>query len=189
MNIQAYDDRILLRLNGLLGKSSFFDAIVEFFAIYSIYTVPVILVFLWFRKIRETSIRAALAGLLTWLVVSPLIATVYFRARPELAQIGGQELLFHRPTYSFPSDHAGFLAALTVTFYLNGYKKIAIAFLMLTIVVSFVRVTVGFHYPTDILGGWVIGTFVALAIHSGRNWLDRYISRPAIRLAQQFKLA
>ena len=189
MAIQQWDESLLLRLNSWLGMSSGFDTLIKLVAVYSIYTVPFVLVFLWFKKIREAGVRAALSGLIFWLVVSPLIAEVWFRPRPPLAELGGQELLFHRPTYSFPSDHAGFLAAITLTFYLNGYRNIAAAFFVLTIVVSLARIAVGFHFPTDILGGWVIGALVALVIHYFRNSIDRYLSRPAIRLAQRFRLA
>jgi undecaprenyl-diphosphatase len=189
MSIQQWDEKILLALNDLLGENEVFDFLIEAMAVYSIYVVPVALIVLWFRKVREVGIRAALAGLFYWLVVTPLIAEAWFRPRPPLAELGGREFIFHRPTYSFPSDHAGFLAAFTVTFYLNGYRKIAAAFFVLTIVISFARIIVGFHYPTDILAGWLIGSAVAYAVHYGREWIDRYVGRSVIKLAQRIKLA
>ena len=133
MTIQAFDDSILLSLNSLLGLNSLLDWKIEAIAVYTVYLVPIALIVSWFYKIREASIRAALAGVLTWIVASPLIGQLWFRPRPMLAELGGQELLFHRPTYSFPSDHAGFLMALTVSFYLMGLRKIALAFLIATI--------------------------------------------------------
>lgn len=189
MSISRWDESLLLYLNSWIGQSTWLDAFLSVIAVYSVYLVPVVLVYLWFKKVREAGVRATSSGLLFWLVVSPLIAAVWFRARPPLAELGGRELLFHRPTHSFPSDHAGFLAALTVSFYLNGYRNIAAAFFLLTIVVSLSRIIVGFHYPTDILGGWVIGASTAFAIHYVRDWFDRYLSRPAIRLAKKVRLA
>jgi len=189
MNIQAFDDSLLLWLNSLIGLNWLIDKKIECIAVYTIYFVPIMLVALWFYKVREASIRATLAGAATWLVVSPLIAEAWFRPRPIIAELGGQELLFYRPTYSFPSDHAGFLAALSVTFYLNGYRKLAIAFSVITLLVSIARITIGFHYPTDILGGWVIGALIAWIIHRFQGPIDQYLSQPLVKLARMIGLA
>src|SRR3990172_5110515 len=178
MNTQAIDDSILLSLNSLLGLSNFLDWKIEAIAVYTIYLVPIVLIVLWFYKIREATIRAALAGLLTWMVASPIIAQFWFRPRPELVELGGKELFFHRPTYSFPSDHAGFLMAMTVSFYLVGLRKIALAFLIATIFVSLGRVALGFHYPTDIVGGWLLGAAIAWLLHYFQKPIDTYLSQP-----------
>jgi undecaprenyl-diphosphatase len=189
MSIQELDEKILLALNSVLGENDLFDALVELVAIYTIYVIPIVLVVLWFRRVREAGIRAALAGLLTWLIVSPLIAEVWFRTRPELAELGGRELFFHRPTYSFPSDHAGFLMAVTVSFYLVGMRKITVVFLIAAIIVPLTRVVVGFHFPTDIVGGWLVGATVAWVVFRFQKPIDQYISQPLINLARMIRLA
>lgn len=189
MSIQAIDNSILLALNSLLGLNNFLDWKIETIAVYTIYLVPIALIALWFYKVREASIRAALAGLVTWLVVGPLFAQIWFRPRPMIAELGGKELIFHRPTYSFPSDHAGFLMALTVSFYLAGLRKIALAFFIVTFLVSVGRVIVGFHYLTDILGGWLVGASVAWLVFHFQKPIDQYISQPLIKLARMIRLA
>ncbi len=189
MDIQALDNSILLTLNSVLGLHWLLDITVEFIAVYTIYLAPIVLAALWFCKIREASIRAALAGLATWLAASPLFAQMWFRPRPELAELGGRELFFHRPTHSFPSDHAGFLMALTVSFYLMGLRKIALVFLIATIFVSFGRVIIGFHFPTDIVGGWLVGAIIAWLVFRWQKPIDRYISQPLINIARMIRLA
>lgn len=63
-------------------------------------------------------------------------------------------------SYSFPSTHALSTMVITVfiiftTNYLNGYLILLIFVYDLLIGVS--RVYLGFHYVSDILGGWAIG--------------------------------
>ncbi len=95
-----------------------------------------------------------------------------FRSRPLFEQ----ELQFTkpygvRPTLlegwsSFPSDHAVLFYALAAgIFYVN--KKVGIfAFIYTTLIIAFPRVYLGLHYPTDILGGALIGIFLLLLCNS-----------------------
>ena len=64
---------------------------------------------------------------------------------------------------SFPSSHAvnNFAMATLFAYY---YRRWTWAFLAWAALVALSRVGVGVHYPSDIAGGAVIGTIVALAI-------------------------
>jgi len=68
---------------------------------------------------------------------------------------------------SFPSDHATLFFALAagLFFVSRGLGTVAAAYV--TLVIALPRIFVGWHYPSDILAGALIGaTFASLAQHA-----------------------
>jgi len=165
------------------------DQFFKFIAVYLIYTIPLFLLGYWFLGEKKTALRAAFAGILGWCGLAYLIGHyLYFRPRPFTA-LPTKELVFHRPSYSFPSDHATFLFALAFSFYLAGERKIGYCLLGIGVLVSVSRVVVGFHYPSDVLAGWVLGSFVAGIFWLAKDPLDKWAIEPIIRLAKKVRLA
>jgi membrane-associated phospholipid phosphatase len=110
------------------------------------------------------------------------------RPRPYLAH---QVSLLISPTAdtSFPSDHAtlGFAVAVLVWRY---NRRTGAALLLLALVLALARIFVGAHYPSDVLGGAVLGTLTSMAIavlsesSPMRNWLNSLFALLArLRLA------
>ena len=180
--IQAWDSKILLFLNQFFAKHGlgFLD---KFLAEYLTYCLPLILIVLWFwpvsptasrggsKDAKKVALRALFSAILAWPIFSLIIGKLVDRPRPFDVS-GVQELIFHRPTYSFPSDHAAALFAVAMSFYFSGYKKMAILMLAIALVVSFFRVATGLHFPTDILAGAAIGIFAAYLIYLFDRPLD-----------------
>ncbi len=73
---------------------------------------------------------------------------------------------------SFPSSHAvnTFAAAVLLSHF---YVRWRWAFFTFAGLVAFSRVYVGVHYPSDVIGGALIGASVAIVIVSGWDELDR----------------
>ena len=193
MNILNIDQNVLVWLNHtFVGKSTFLDNIVLFLGVYLIYALPIVLLLLWFFvKKQQRALAFATAGMiLSWFVITKeIVPNIWFRARPDLALIGAKELFFHRPDYSFPSDHATALFALTFGLYFFGYKKAANWFLVFSIIICLARVTLGIHFPLDILGGIVSALIGASIVKYFEKPLEKYVWLPMIKFLRKIRLA
>jgi len=193
VNILEIDQQVFLYLNSLLvGKSAVLDALVKFSGIYLIYGLPVILLALWFLypAHRKELFLSLIACLFSWFVVTKLaVPSIWFRARPDLALIGAKELLFHRPDYSFPSDHATALFAFVFGLYAFGWRRAAGWFLAYTLLIVTARVALGTHFPLDIIAGAVSALIGVLLIKLLSGQAIKYLYSPLIWLLQKVRLA
>ena len=142
---------------------------------YLIYAVPILLLLIWFwpksfsfEKIkpditRKNCIKAVIIALVAWQVIARIIGHLINRARPSLAMLNGKEILFHRPDYSFPSDHAAFIFTLAFCLIFSENKKIGWVFMIIGILVSVSRVMVGVHFIGDVIAGFILGLIIAWA--------------------------
>jgi undecaprenyl-diphosphatase len=106
---------------------------------------------------------AGLAALAAWLVNVP-IRDFVARPRPEehtdLAELNA---LIEKSGYSFVSDHASTAMAVAVALFLVHRWLGAVA-CALALLQGFVRVLMGVHYPTDVIGGYALGMATALLL-------------------------
>jgi undecaprenyl-diphosphatase len=112
-------------------------------------------------KARHGVVAAGLSALLA-LAVAHLISGMWDRPRPFEAH---HVHLFIAPSGdpSFPSDHATAAFAIAVALLLRN-RSVGWVAIAMAAVISISRVAVGVHYPSDILGGALIGTLAALAL-------------------------
>ena len=108
-------------------------------------------------------------------VWGPMIKNIALRRRPYFDSEGIKILRVVEPEadiydiaaqgYSFPSGHSTNAAALFGSLAKQFRKKwfTALAFVM-PLLVGVSRVVVGAHYPTDVLGGWALGTLALLLV-------------------------
>lgn len=169
-------------INGLAGRSALLDAIMIGSAKYLPVVFAIGLIALWLTWKPQNQRAAFLAGAsaLIALGLGQIVGYTLPRPRPYLAH--PVNLLISRSVdTSFPSDHAtlGFAVAVMVWQY---NRKAGAWLLVLALVLAFSRVFVGAHYPTDVLGGAVLGTVTSLAIVAAsrrgfaRSLLDRFFS-------------
>lgn len=99
-------------------------------------------------------------------------------ARPRPSRVPELEGVLHLVNgyksgqYGFVSSHAANTMAVALLFSLIWRNKIATVGLMLWVAANcYSRMYLGVHYPTDILGGLIVGSLVAVV---GYWLLDRY---------------
>ena len=119
-------------------------------------SVTLLVLFLKHKRLQDALLVLMLAGNALTLVLKPLM----HHLRPTAAQA---TILDQQGSFSFPSGHA--VAAMTILgavmvllSYRRAGKPWVIAALSLVIfLVGYSRVYLGAHWPSDVIGGWVIG--------------------------------
>lgn len=78
--------------------------------------------------------------------------------------------------FSFPSGHATNSISTYAVLGLNSRKKILKAvFFFIPILIGLSRVTLGVHYPTDILAGWALSALIIFIVSFIKNQYALYI--------------
>lgn len=115
------------------------------------------IVLLILPKTRKSGVVLMAALLVDPVVCNVILKPLVHRIRPFDVKTG-IELLVKRPTdYSFPSGHTAASVASVMALYLAGEKKIWVPALVLAVLIAFSRLYLYVHYPTDVLGGMIIG--------------------------------
>ena len=169
-------DLLLFRwLNSWAGISPFFDWAIVFRATYLWYLVMVAVFLIMavsflprFHQRQQRAIQffifAVVSATVARFGVTELIRLFYNRPRPFEVLEGIHQLANHVSGGSFPSGHAAlaFAVATVVWFY---YPKTSILFFLVALSIGMGRVAAGVHWPSDILGGALVGIFSAYLIH------------------------
>ena len=115
---------------------------------------------LLFKKTRKVGICCALGLIFDLLVVNIAIKPLVARVRPYEV-IKEITILTHQPgDHSFPSGHSAGSFACAWAFFRAYKKKWGVPALVLASLIAISRLYVGVHYPTDVIGGIVIGIIV-----------------------------
>jgi membrane-associated phospholipid phosphatase len=163
--------------------AQFLPTIWKAIAVGGVYTVPIFLLWYWFAKNRLIGLRAAVAGLIAWFGFSKLISHFIVRERPlpiSFLNFPSREIIFDRPGPSFPSDHAAFMTAIIVSFYLSGEKKLWPYMTIVTGITLFARIVTAQHWIGDILVGMLVGSLAGWLVYWLRSPIDRWVLKPLI---------
>ncbi len=114
-------------------------------------------------KTRRCGLTMICSMALSFVVGNVMLKNMIGRARPCSVDTSVSLLIPFPSEYSFPSGHTlnGFTAAVTLFLF---YKKPGIIAIIVAGLIAFSRMYLFVHYPTDILGGIVIGIIDACVV-------------------------
>jgi undecaprenyl-diphosphatase len=167
------DYKLFQYINGLAGHNSIQDHIFEALTSYGPYLCVIVLVIMALRPATRMAAVFGFAAPCLAMAINFLIGVVYNRPRPFVTH-HVHLLLPHDPNASFPSDHmAGAVAIAVALWFFN--RKVGLPMFLLALLIGFSRIYVGHHYPTDVLGGLVVGVVSAVVVNKlGKKLINRY---------------
>ncbi len=188
--ISSFDHNVLASVNYFM-RNRIMDAIMPYvtkLADNGVIWIALALILLIPKKTRRTGAAMGVALLIGLIVGNGLIKNLVARPRPfniPDTVLSKNGLLIEPPTdYSFPSGHtlASFEAATALykdhTVY--GFMAFVLAFL-----IGFSRIYLQVHYPSDVIGGAILGfLFGLLGSTIVRSVCDRWNARKAKKQAE-----
>ncbi|MEU9730936.1 phosphatase PAP2 family protein [Streptomyces sp. NPDC048002] len=168
------DVELLYDINGLAKDAPpWFDRVMEYVGEYGLLLAVVLLVLWCWWSVRRRGGEDA-ASSVAALVWAPLAAAVAVlvnvpirgfveRPRPFLDHQGLEVLVSGKTDFSFVSDHATITMAMGVGLFVAN-RKFGLFGIALGLLEGFCRVYMGVHYPTDVIGGFALGTAVTLLL-------------------------
>ncbi len=138
--------------------------IVSLFGEAGIFWTSLTVIFLISKKHRKTGILMAVSLLLDVILCNGILKNLVARTRPYDINTA-ISLLVRKPSdYSFPSGHtAASFAAVTALFFAK--EKYWYLTLVLAILIALSRMYLYVHYPTDILGGVLVGIICGITAY------------------------
>ncbi len=174
----TYVDYPLIDLiNSLSRESLLLDAaIVDFMMLDTVRILPIVtaVVMVAFMQRSSSDINrtfvTALGGAFFAIFLARIAQNISERPRPVFANIPdfqipfGTELDIPADWSSFPSDTAALAFALATAVFLRSRALGLVCLFWALVVTSLPRVYAGYHYPSDIFAGGLIGVISALAV-------------------------
>ncbi len=168
--VGTLDFELYKLLNGYAARHDTLEDVLRFFAVNGqlLFLALLAALFLtrgkWRSRNGRHGVAAAGFSALIALGAAQLIAALWDRPRPyEAHALDSHLLLSPSADPSFPSDHATAAYAIAIAILLRHRKAGMLATALATLV-AVARVALGTHFPTDVLGGAILGVLAALLL-------------------------
>jgi len=159
--IRQYDLRAFLKLYDLGLNNQFISSTYLFFSRYGIVIFFLSFIYLiWVRRIN--ALLCSMFSMLLAGTVDLIIYILWKRPRPFVAHADLINQVLDQSKVdlsSFPSSHTYIAFAVATSIFLYGHKKLGSFLFIIAIIVAVSRVGAGLHYPSDVIGGAMLGIF------------------------------
>ncbi|MBQ8279212.1 MAG: phosphatase PAP2 family protein [Roseburia sp.] len=126
--------------------------------------IAIAITLLFIKKYRKVGPMVGLSLLGSLLFNNTILKNIVCRTRPYKV-IDTLTILIPEPgEFSFPSGHTSSSFAAGVVLFMMLPRKYGVPALILAFLIGISRLYVGVHYPTDVLGGMVMGTLIAVCV-------------------------
>lgn len=146
-------------------RVDFLTPILKFFTLlgdHGMLWIGVALLLIIFKRTRPIGVTAGASLALNALLVNVIIKNLVARTRPYEVIDGLTRLVGEQSDFSFPSGHTSSGFSVAVVIFMLMPKKYGVPALITATIIAYSRLYVGVHYPTDVLGGFIIGTLAAV---------------------------
>jgi len=164
MSLPELDTALFFLINKDL-QNSFFDMVMPLVTSHAFLDFLPFLLLLIVKE-RKNALPAILAGLFAIALAdatSHMLKELFMRERPCIAFSDVHMLVGCGRSYSMPSNHASNAFALAMTIWFMKKDRISAGFLAMAALIAFSRISVGVHYPSDVLVGATVGSGAAYA--------------------------
>lgn len=158
--LQQIDLSVLFFINQQLANP-LFDIVFKALHYTSYFLLASLIIYFVFRKEKLLVVLMILAVIAST-ITSAALKNIISRERPYQT-LDVRQLVNEDDNKSFPSNHVQLSFALTAIIFLF-HKKFGLMLFFLSIIMAISRIYLGVHYPSDVLGGAVIGTLIGISI-------------------------
>lgn len=124
-----------------------------------IFWIILTVLFLLIPRMRKAGAIMALSLIVDALLCNVVFKNLFARTRPYDVNTTVQLLVARLSDYSFPSGHTAASFASVTALYAAGEKRMWKLTLILACLIAVSRLYLYVHYPTDVLGGMILGIF------------------------------
>lgn len=178
--MQILDEKIFNIFYSLSGHSSIGDSIIialaGYFPVVVVILVLVTCIKLFFfdktKKAKKKAWKYVLALVCSEISIAVVkfINYIYHHDRPFITLKLAP--LFQETSYSFPSSHAIFFFSLAMGVYFVS-KRFGITLFVFATIISLARISAGVHYPSDVIGGALLGVVISYLIFGYQSAEDK----------------
>ena len=126
--------------------------------------IIIAIILLFIKKTRKCGILMMISMILGLIIGNGILKNLIQRQRPCWIDTNILLLIPNPTDFSFPSGHtlSSFEASIMI---LLHSKKWGIPAIILSILIAFSRMYLFVHFPTDILGGAILGTTISILVY------------------------
>lgn len=144
-----------------------------FVARWLIYFYPAFILLARLNRAMKLAVYEAMWTALLAFTMSAFIASLVDRIRPYLAVKGVIALVPPNiQAGSFPSSHTAVAAGIAIAI-ASAHPWGGVIAILMALLIAFGRVAAGMHFPTDIIGGAVVGVIAFLIVRAVSNGLGK----------------